>query len=235
MMTNVLVFSPHPDDAELYAGGSLLLHTMRYKVGLINMTNGELSSNGSVLARKESSNLSKDILKLAFVHNLNIQDGTIDATNSSQQKLVIEAIRKYKPSIILIPYDNSMHPDHRETTKLIEGCIVKAGIKGILYKGEPHLCNSIFYYIMDEDVKPDVLIDISDVYKVKKKAIYAYDTQFIQTNEYINTQLNNGYLLDRIIARDRYYGSLIGTQYAEGFIVKNKLVIDSFFDLYLSS
>ncbi len=129
MFVDVLAFSPHPDDADMACGGLLLkLKSKGYTTGIIDVTEAELSSNGDPDTRKKETLNSSKILKLDTRENLKIGDGAV-ANNGENRLKIIEIIRKYKPSLIIIPYEKDRHPDHENSSKLLKDAIFISGLK----------------------------------------------------------------------------------------------------------
>ncbi|SHJ86794.1 PIG-L deacetylase family protein [Paramaledivibacter caminithermalis] len=146
-MLNLICFSPHPDDAELFVGGILLKHSSKYKIGIIDLTKGEKSTNGDVQQREKEALNSSEILGVHIKENLNIHDTCINHLSNEQLIKVVEIIRKYKPTIILAPYYVDKNPDHREAGLLIKDAIFKAALANLYPKYPVHRCANLFFIL----------------------------------------------------------------------------------------
>lgn len=223
---NCLVFSPHPDDAELFCGGVLLkLKKQGYSTGIVDLTRGELSTNGDPATRAAEAEEAGEILCLDLRKNLHISDGNIE-NNISNRKLVIEVIRETRPEICFIPYWKDRHPDHVSASRLIEDAVFYAGLKQ-LDTGQPaYRPGTNLYYMMHHEFDPSFIVDISEYHEVKTAAIKAYKSQFLSGGDQ-ETYINKPGFLAALEARAAHLGQKIGANYGEGFYYKGKLKIDN--------
>ncbi len=237
MKLDILAFAAHPDDVELSASGTVLKHIAAgKKVGIIDLTQGELGSRGTKGTRKKEAAASSEILGLSVRHNLKMADGFFEI-NEDNKRLIIEQIRKYKPDIILANAISDRHPDHGRAAKLVSEATFLSGlvkvetkIDGILQ--EPHRPKAIYHYIQDYYMKPDLVVDVTDYFDQKMQSILAFKTQFFdpKSNE-PETPISGKDFLDFIESRMRQFGRPIGAKYGEGFTVERYPGVDLLTDL----
>jgi N-acetylglucosamine malate deacetylase 1 len=239
MKLDILAFAAHPDDVELSAAGTLLKHVSEgKKVGIIDLTEGELGSRGSVSIRRTEANAASAIMGLSVRDNLKMADGFFEHSQENLIKLV-EQIRKYRPEIVLANAIQDRHPDHARAAKLVSEACFLAGLVKIktMVEGEvqaafrPH---SVYHYIQDRYTKPDFLIDITEHASKKKEAILAYRSQFYHpdsSKEEPQTPISNPEFLTFLNGRMAEFGRVIGVDYAEGFTVERTPGVASLFAL----
>lgn len=230
---DLLAFGPHPDDVELNIGGILALHAAKKRVVVIDLTAGEMSSNGEPETRKKESNRAASLLNLSARQNLALPDGGIDPSDRWQQALAIAAIRYYQPTLVLLPYWEDRHPDHIAASRLLEICLFKSGLRKYQSINSllPYRPLRWYYYLQHQHVLPNLVVDISLVYQKKLAAIQAYASQFSLTEENnFRTLLNQPAFLKKILARDQYFGGLVGVEYGEGLISKTPILATDLFN-----
>ena len=180
---DILVLSVHPDDAELGCGGTILKHVaLGKKVGIVDLTKGELGTRGSVEIRAKEAAAAAKILGLAVRENLAIPDGFFENTKQYQLK-VIEAIRKYQPEIIITNAYHDRHPDHGRACNLVTDSVFLSALRKIeTYADgklqEPWRAGMLLHFIQDVYIQPDILIDITDYWDKKIESVNAYGSQF---------------------------------------------------------
>jgi len=220
-----LAFAAHPDDAELSMGGTIAKMIKKGKTfGLIDLTQGELGTRGTIVTRKEEAESASNILGLTLRENMKMPDGKISVTEDNTIKIV-KIIRKYKPKIIFAPYFNDRHPDHIETSKLIKRAMFFSGLPKIEteYEGEEqdsYRPEKLFYFFQTYEVDPTFIVDISETYEIKMNAIRAYKTQFHiegrESNE-PTTFISTPEFIKFLEARAKSFGFKIGKKYGEPF------------------
>lgn len=233
MFVDVLAFSPHPDDADMGCGGLLLkLKSIGYTTGIIDVTEAELSSNGDPDTRKKETLNASKILKLDVRENLKISDGAV-ANNLENRLKIIEIIRKYKPSLAVIPYEKDRHPDHENSSKLLKDAIFISGLKNFKTDIEFHKPKIVISYMLNYQFNHSFIVDISDYYIQKMEAFAAYESQFDRGGGGQSTYINSRYFYDFITSRNKYYGLKINVEYGEPFFIDSDIKIDNpvkFFD-----
>ncbi|HCJ09549.1 MAG TPA: bacillithiol biosynthesis deacetylase BshB1 [Clostridiales bacterium] len=213
-MADILAFSPHPDDVEIGAGGTLALHSrLGYDVVVCDLTQGELASNGTPAERAREAALAARILGLGSRETLGLADRALEPT-PDRVRVVAEAVRRWRPRVVLAPWGEDRHPDHGAAARLVREGVFNAGLVRYRAAGEAHRVARLVYYLVNSTAAPGFVVDISRVYDLKRQALEAYASQFSPAGE--PTPLNRGYL-EWVELRDRWYGSLAGVERAEGF------------------
>ena len=237
MKIDILAIGIHPDDVELSCSGTIAKHiALGKKVGIIDLTQGELGTRGNAELRSKEANEAAIILGVSFRTQLNLKDCFFE-NNEENQKKIIEIIRKHQPEIILCNAISDRHPDHGRASKLVSDSSFYSG----LIKIETHSDNKIqqawrpkavYHYIQDQYIHPDFVIDISDFIDIKHKAIMAYSSQFYNpsSNE-PETPISSKYFIETVNSKMSILGRDIGVKFAEGFTVNRYPGINSLFDL----
>jgi N-acetylglucosamine malate deacetylase 1 len=243
MKLDILAIGVHPDDVELGCSGTLIAEIRKgKKVGIVDLTQGELGTRGTIETRYEEAAAAAKIMGIDVRENLKMRDGFFENDENHKMKL-ITTIRKYQPEIIIGNVLHDRHPDHGRAGKLIsESCFLSglAKIRSLDGKGkeqEKWRPRYFFQYIQDWYHEPDFLIDITDVFDLRMQAIEAYTTQFHKQGsgmEGPQTYISNPEFLETIIGRARIFGKRIGVKYAEGFLTEKKLGIKGMDSLILN-
>lgn len=230
---HILAFAAHPDDIELAACGTLISHIQQgHACGIIDLTRGELGTRGSAEARDAEAAQSSKIIGLAVRDNLDLGDGFFEINEASLMAVVTQ-IRKYKPSIVLANAVNDRHPDHGRASELVSRACFLAGLPKISTPPyQAHRPKAVYHYIQDRFMKPDIIVDISDVFDQKMAAIRAFKTQFYDPNSAEpQTPISSKEFMDFLAARSLEFGRTIGTQYGEGFTTERTLGTKSLTEL----
>lgn len=232
MKLDVLIFAAHPDDAELGMGGTIAkLTSANLKVGIIDLTKGEMGTRGTVEIRQTEAFKAASLLKLAIRENFHIKDGEISDTKENLMKIII-SIRKYRPRFIFAPYFNDRHPDHVELSKLVKKAYFFSGLAKIKTfekdsAQEFYRPQRLFYYMQTYKFEPNYIVDISETFELKMKSVYAYSSQFYNPeSKEPETFISQPRFFDYIEARAKFYGFQIGTDYAEPFYCEENLPFD---------
>ena len=235
---DILVLSVHPDDAELGCAGTILKHiALGKKVGIVDLTRGELGTRGSAEIRDKEAEASAKILGLTARENLGLPDGFFQNTKEYQLQ-VIAAIRKYQPEIIITNAYYDRHPDHGRANELVDTATFLSGLRKIetSLDGEPQEAwrpNLLLHFIQDQYIKPDILIDITEFWDKKVESIYAFGSQFFnpEWEGEPQTYISSPEFMQIVEARALEFGKIINTKYAEGFTSRKILGVDNLFDL----
>ena len=237
MKLDILAISAHPDDIELSCSGTLIAHkSLGYTIGILDLTEGEMSTRGTPEIRQKESVEASQIMGISIRENLGLSDAKFDLSFENQAR-VIKVLRKYRPEIILAnaPYDR--HPDHVRASQLIEEAVFKSGLVKIETEdnGESQLPwrpQKVYHYIQSVCLEPDFICDISAHMEQKMAAIRVFKSQFFdpKSNE-PDTYISNPDFLKLIEARSREWGHRIGVSYGEGFVQRRSLGVKSLFDL----
>ncbi|GAB6157944.1 bacillithiol biosynthesis deacetylase BshB1 [Desulfotomaculum varum] len=224
---DVLAVGAHPDDVEVGAGGLVTkLCQAGRRVAVVDLSAGELASNGTAAERRQEAGRAAEILGLAWRNCLEIPDRGI-GTDLPYRRRLAEVIRQCQPRLILCPHWADRHPDHVNACRLVQEAWFDAGLKKMAARQPPFRPQQIWYYFIAAIAEPRFIVDISECYQTKRTAILAHQTQFGEHPGAAATFLNAGpgSLLAMVESRDRYYGSLIGSMYGEGFTTLGPLAV----------
>jgi bacillithiol biosynthesis deacetylase BshB1 len=222
MKVDLLAVGPHPDDVELFVGGTL--HKMKvlgYATAIVDLTRGELGTRGSASRRDTESQAAAELLGVDVRDNLKMADGNIE-NNHAARIQVVKALREYRPTIVFAPHPVARHPDHARASELIRDACFLAGLEKIDTKQGPFRPAAVLYYFdhVFQEI-PDIVVDITESYDVKMKGVRAYKSQFYQPGQNgPQTYLSRKEYLEEIEARARFFGSLIGARYGEAFSIR---------------
>ncbi|MBN2424109.1 MAG: bacillithiol biosynthesis deacetylase BshB1 [Calditrichaceae bacterium] len=233
MKLDVLAFAPHPDDVELFCGGTMLkLVSKGFKTGLIDLTRGELGSNGNAELRGQESAAASKILGVSYRKNLEIPDGNIENIKLNQLK-VINEIRKTRPDLVILPYRKDRHPDHENASVLLKDSVFYSGLVKIETDDQAYRPENIVYYYMHNVEQPVVIVDISDFFDKKIEAVSAYKSQFFEkASEKKETFIGSKTFWDFIGTRARYHGFKIGVEFGEPFFVEHPVKFNNLYKFF---
>lgn len=231
MKLDILAIGAHPDDVELSCAGTLIMEKLKgKKVGIIDLTRGELGTRGTAEIRAKEAAAAAKIMDVDIRINLNMADGFFQ-NDEKHQKILIQAIRTYQPEIVLANALSDRHPDHGRAAKLIADSCFLSGLSKIHPLGKEKGAwrpKYVFHYMQDRYLTPSFIYDISDVFEKKIEAIKAYSSQFYNENsKEPQTYISTPQFLQSLIDRHTTLGKMIGVQYAEGFISEKIIGIKS--------
>jgi bacillithiol biosynthesis deacetylase BshB1 len=232
MKIDILVFGAHPDDVELGCGGTVIkLISQGKKVAIIDFTKGELGTRGTPQTRKEECKNATKILGVEIRENMDFKDGFFE--NNEKHKLaLIKKIREYCPEIVITNAPSDRHPDHSRASQIVLDACFLSGLEKIETKQKIWRPKAIYHYIQFNNLKPDLVVDISSQMDKKLKAVTAYKTQFYDAeSKEKETIISKKGFLKSVKYRAQDLGRLSNCEYAEGFIAHQILKVDSFFDL----
>ena len=237
MKLDIVAFGAHPDDVELGCAGTILKEiSLGKKVGIVDLTRGELGTRGSAAIRHQEATAAAEILGVTVRENLDMRDGFF--TNDEQHQLaVIKMIRKYKPEIVLCNAIDDRHIDHAKGSKLVsDACFlsglvrIETDIDGV--KQEAWRPKLVYHYIQWKNVVPDFVVDITGFTDKKTESILAYGSQFYDPNsKEPESPISSKNFLESLNYRSRDLGRLAGVEHAEGFTVERYLAVNSLGDL----
>ena len=227
-MLKILAIAAHPDDVELSCSGTIIKHTqLGHEVGILDLTEGELGTRGSVELRYEEAANAAKVMGVKFRMNARMADGFF-RNDEAHQRTLIRYIRYFKPEIVLANALEDRHPDHGKGGRLIADACFLSGLRKIEtewegVKQEAWRPKRVFHMIQDRLLEPTFIVDISDVFEKKMESIYCYKSQFVASIESTEpgTYISNRAFMDAIIAKDTVLGKRIGARYGEGFISEN--------------
>lgn len=238
MKLDILAFGAHPDDVELGCGGTIAKEiSLGKKVGVVDLTRGELGTRGSAKIRASEASKSKKILGLAIRENLGFADGFF-VNDKEHQLKVIALIRKYQPEIVLCNAIDDRHIDHPKGSKLVSDACFLSGLRKIetTYKDKEQTAwrpKVVYHYIQWKNLEPNFVVDISNFIDIKMQAVQAYSSQFYDPNskEPISPITSKNFL-DSVKYRAQDLGRLIGVDYAEGFTTERYVAVKNLDKLF---
>lgn len=224
MKLDILAFGVHPDDVELGCGGVLISEKKAgKKVGIIDLTQGELGTRGTIETRKEEALQASNILGVDVRENLKMADGFFK-NDQQHQTEIIRVLRKYQPEIVFCNAPEDRHPDHGRSSELVSDASFLSGLAKILTQDEqgeqkPWRPKFVFKFIQDRYLHPNFVIDISGTFDKKIESVKAYKTQFYNPElDEAQTYISSPEFLESVVYRAKMFGKMIGVKYAEGFI-----------------
>ena len=232
MKLDALIFAAHPDDAELSMGGTIAKLTKAgKKVGIVDFTQGELGSRGTIETRKNESEKASEILEISVRINFKHPDGKVRFDDDLVEKSV-RLIRQYKPQVIFAPYFNDRHPDHIGVSEVIKNAYFFSG--NYKYnteldskKQEVYRPKKLYYYAQSYEFKPSFIVDISDTFETKMEAVKAYSTQFHNPEvEGPVTFISKPGFINYLESRAQVAGFKIGKDYGEPFFCEEEIELD---------
>jgi len=238
MKLDILAIGAHPDDVELGCGATLAKEiSLGKKVGILDLTRGELGTRGSAEIRDEESKLAAKILGVEVRENLAFADGFF-VNDKKHQLKIIEIIRKYKPTIVLCNAVDDRHIDHLKGSKLVSDACFLSGLVKIETKldnvvQEQWRPKQVYHYIQWKNLEPDFVVDVTGFIYKKIEAVKAYESQFYDPNsKELSSPISSKNFLESINYRAQDLGRLIGTEHAEGFNAERYVAVKSLDNLF---
>ena len=233
MKLDILAFGAHPDDVELGCGATIAKEvSLGKKVGIVDLTRGELGTRGSAAVRELEAAKSATILGVSARENMGFADGFF-INDKNHQLEIIKMIRKYQPEIVLCNAVDDRHIDHPKGSSLVSDACFLSGLLKIETEigGESQKKwrpKQVYHYIQWKNIEPDFVVDVSDFIDVKQKAVLAYSTQFYdpKSNE-PQTPITSKNFTESINYRAKDLGRLIGVEYAEGFTSERYVAVEN--------
>ncbi|MED3945620.1 MULTISPECIES: bacillithiol biosynthesis deacetylase BshB1 [Priestia] len=223
---DILAFGAHADDVEIGMGGTIArMSEQGLKVVICDLTQAELSSNGTVEIRKQEASKAAEVLGVHERIHLHLPDRGLFLKPEYIAEIA-SVIRTYQPRIIFAPYFEDRHPDHGNCAKLVEEAMFSAGVKNYIddKKQKAHRAESLYFYMINGFHKPDFIVDVSSTFQKKVTSLEAYESQFIKTADTFDTPLVNGYI-ETVESRERLFGKEVGIAYGEGFLSKKPILM----------
>ncbi|WP_347157039.1 bacillithiol biosynthesis deacetylase BshB1 [Pontibacter chitinilyticus] len=238
MKLDILAFASHPDDVELGCSGTLIAHIAAgKKVGIVDLTRGELGTRGTAESRISEAEESARIMEISVRDNLEFADGFF-ANDREHQLKIVEKLRQYQPEIVLMNAIYDRHPDHGRGSALVSEACFKAGLKMIRTtdaQGQEQAAwrpKVVYHYIQDRLITPDLVVDVTPYWEQKMESIRAFKTQFYNPDDTSpNTYISSPEFLDFVEARAMELGHAIGVKYGEGFTKERYIGVRNLFDL----
>ena len=225
-MIDLLVFGPHPDDLEIGVGGTIAKQTASgLRVGLCDLTAGEMGSNGTPAERLAEAEAARVVLGGVWRDNLRFPDRRIGKDPAHLEQLVT-FVRRHRPRVVAAPYWSDRHPDHVAASELLTEACFNAALRRYPAEGAAWKVDWICYYFINDAATPSFVVDVSEHYDRKRSALDCHATQFTPAGPggAVATRLNTPLFLQLIESRDSQFGALSGVSRAEGFIVKQPVM-----------
>lgn len=227
---DILIFGAHADDAEIGMGGTIIKHTRAgRRVGICDLTFAEMSSNGTVELRKQEAGSASAVLGLSMRSNLGLPDRGLFLTEENIRRVTAE-IRKWSPDIVFAPYWEDRHPDHTSCSRLVEEAVFNAKLRRYMPELLPVMVGELYFYFINDPGQVDLMVDVTDFYTEKERALHGYASQFTgpsHGSDTVATPLTAQYV-ERVKARDSLLGQKRGIGYAEGFASRLPYRVDLF-------
>ena len=229
MGVDLLVFGPHPDDIEIGVGGTVARHAaLGLSVGLCDLTAGEMGSNGTVEERLEEAAAAAAALGAAWRENLHWPDRRI-GKDPAHLDHAVRFIRQHRPRVVAAPYWSDRHPDHVAASAVITEAVFNSGLRRYQAGGEPWKAEWVCYYFINASVPPSFVVDVSDHYDRKRRALDCHVSQFRASPDAVSTRLNSPLFRQLVESRDAQFGALAGVRWAEGIVVREPIVRSNLF------
>jgi N-acetylglucosamine malate deacetylase 1 len=222
---DLLAIGPHPDDIEIGIGGIVAKQaSLGHRVGLCDLTAGEMGSNGTIDERLAEAEAARAVLGAAWRVNLHLPDRAL-GTDIGHVRTVAGLIRRARPRVVAIPYWSDRHPDHVAASHLLTEGAFSAGLRRYQAEGDAWKPESVCYYFINDMATPSFVVDVSDHYETKRKALACHVTQFQPSQpDAVATRLTSTRFHQLIESRDSQFGAVAGVAFAEGIVVKQPLV-----------
>jgi len=226
---DLLVFGPHPDDLEIGLGGTIARHAaVGDRVGLCDLTAGEMGSNGTIEERLREAEAAREVLRASWRVNLRWPDRAIGGRD--QVGSAVRLIREARPRTILVPYWSDRHPDHVASSQVLTEAAFSAGLRRFDAGVDAWKAEWTVYYFINDGATPSFTIDVSSVYERKRRSLACYVSQFRPPQSgSVATRLTSARFQQLIESRDAQFGALTGCEFAEGFVVREPVALPTLF------
>jgi N-acetylglucosamine malate deacetylase 1 len=222
----ILAFGPHPDDIEIGIGATIAKHAaLGHRVGLCDLTAGEMGSNGTVEERLAEADSARAVLGARWRVNLRLPDRGI-GSDPSHVRRTTEMIRRARPRVVVIPYWSDRHPDHVSASNLLTDAVFNAALRKYQAESDPWRPEAAcYYFINDSGAAPSFVVDVSEYYEVKRRALACYASQFNpKAADAVATRMTSSLFPQLIESRDAQFGAQAGCAFAEGFVSRRPVV-----------
>jgi bacillithiol biosynthesis deacetylase BshB1 len=230
---DIIFFGAHPDDVELSAGGTAAKCVKDgLRVGIVDLTRGEMGTRGTPQTRKKEAASSAKILGATFRQQLDFQDGNLQ-TGREQELEIIELLRIHRPKLVIAPWPDDRHPDHTRTGRIVTEASFYAGLKSLKTSAPAHRPQTVLYYMQNYMVPPSFVVDVTRHWKTKMRSVAAYKSQFFDPkSKEPRTFISDPKFLEMIEARGKHFGAMIGANYGEAFVTKQPPRVDDLVSAY---
>jgi bacillithiol biosynthesis deacetylase BshB1 len=223
---DVVAFAPHPDDVEHYCGGTMLAAAaLGLSTAIVDMSDGELSTNGDPARRAQERDAASDLMGLTARHSLSLPDGAL-GVDETHRGAVVAALRELRPRIVLAPFGDDRHPDHGAAARLVRDACFLAGVRRY-GSGEPHRPERVYRYMLHTPFEPTVVVDVGTVWESRRDLLRVYESQVVCGADDEPTALNDGRFVAMLEARAVHFGALAGVAYGEPFDTDGPVLLHS--------
>ena len=223
---DILAFGPHPDDIEIGIGATMAKHVaLGHRVGLCDLTAGEMGSNGTVEERLAEADSARAVLGAVWRVNLRLPDRGI-GSDPSHVRRATEMVRRARPRVVAIPYWSDRHPDHVSASQLLTEAVFNAALRKYPAEGDAWRAEATcYFFINDSGAAPSFVVDVSEYYEMKRRALACYASQFNpNAADAVATRLTSALFPQLIESRDAQFGAQAGCAFAEGFVSRRPVV-----------
>lgn len=236
MRLDMLAIAAHPDDVELTCGGAVIKMVQAgYKVGIVDLTGGEMGTRGSIASRQEESDRASKVLGIVHRENLGLPDAGVEDRREYKLKIA-QRIRALQPRTVILPYWEGRHPDHYTAGQIgYEACFL-AGLAKLPLEGVPHRPYKIVYTsLYMPTLPPTFVVDITGQFEKKVKAVLCYASQFSPRQDWRNLFPSRTDCRERLAAQARHFGDMIGVRYGEPFVTRDIAAVEDIVDMSVRS
>jgi bacillithiol biosynthesis deacetylase BshB1 len=221
---DLLVFGPHPDDIEIGMAGTIARHVaLGHRVGLCDLSAGEMGSNGTVEERRAEGDAAATLLGVGWRVNLGLPDRALEPSADHIMR-VASLVRAARPRTVALPYWSDRHPDHVAASRLTKEAVFSAGLRRFSAEGEAWKPELTCFYFINDHSPPSFVVDVSDHYEIKRRALACHVSQFApRAADATQTRLTSVRFQQLIESRDAHFGAQVGVAFAEGFVVTDVL------------
>ena len=225
---DVVAFAPHPDDVELFCGGTMLAAAAQgLTTAIVDLSDGELSTNGEATSRARERDEASRLMGLTARVALSLPDGGL-GLDASHREAVVGALRDLRPRLVLAPFGDTRHPDHAEAARLVRDACFLAGLRRY-GRGSPHRPERVYRYMLHTPFEPSVVVDVGSVWRQRCELLRVYASQVTQGTDDEPTALNDGSFVAMLEARAVHYGSLAGITHGEPFDADGPVLLEELF------
>ena len=223
---DVVAFAPHPDDVELFCGGTMLAAAAQgLSTAIVDLSDGELSTNGDAVQRVRERDAASELLGLTTRLGLSLPDGGL-GVDESHRGAVVGALRRLRPRVVLAPFGDGRHPDHDAAARLVREACFLAGLRRY-GSGAPHRPDKVYRYMLHTPFEPTVVVDVSSVWDARRRLLRVYASQVARGPDDEPTAINDGSFVAMLEARAVHYGSTAGVAHGEPFDTDGPVLVQS--------
>jgi len=222
---DILAFGPHPDDIEIGMGATVAKHaSLGHRVALCDVTAGEMGSNGTVEERLAEAEQARQVLGAVWRTNLRLPDRGIGHA-ADHVRVAAEVVRRVRPRVVALPYWSDRHPDHVAASQLLTEAVFSAGLRRYPAAGDAWKPEAVCYYFINDMAAPSFVVDVSDSYDTKRRALACHASQFRPAGAgAVPTRLTSARFQQLVESRDAQFGAQVGVAFAEGFVMRQPVV-----------